>query len=299
VIEYIPAKTIVTKTKSTEWFGTDYNMNIYKGCCHGCIYCDSRSECYHIDHFEKIRVKENALRIIRDDLRRKVKKGVVNTGAMSDPYNPLEKELCLTRHALELIDAYEFGVSIATKGPLVMRDADILCNIREHSPVICKITITTADDSLAAKVEPGAAVSSERFQALAGLADHGIFAGILLMPVLPFIEDHEENIKAIIENASECGCRFIYPAFGMTLRQNQRDYYYEMLNRIFPEENLVGKYRKRFGESYECRSPKAAQLYRMLGEECERRGMLYKMKDIIHAYKKNYGDGQLNFLDMI
>lgn len=125
MIEYIPAKTIVTRTKSAEWFGTDYNMNIYKGCCHGCIYCDSRSECYHIDNFEKVRVKQDALRIIRDDLRRKVKKGVINTGAMSDPYNPLEEELCLTRHALELIDAYEFGVSIATKGPLIARDVDI------------------------------------------------------------------------------------------------------------------------------------------------------------------------------
>lgn len=299
MIEYIPAKTIITKTKSAEWFGADYNMNIYKGCCHGCIYCDSRSECYHIDHFEKVRAKEDALRIIRDDLRRKVKKGVIHTGAMSDPYNPLEKELCLTRHALELIDAYEFGVSIATKGTLVTRDTDILCSIQEHSPVICKITITTADDGLSAKVEPGAAVSSQRFQALAGLSERGIFAGILLMPVLPFIEDNEENINAIIKRASECGCRFIYPAFGMTLRQNQRDYYYEMLNRIFPGENLVGKYRKRFGESYECRSLKAAQLYRMLGEECEKKGILYKMRDIIHAYKKNYGDKQLNFLDMI
>ena len=299
MIEYIPAKTIVTRTKSTEWFGTDYNMNIYKGCCHGCIYCDSRSECYHIDNFEKVRVKQDALHIIRDDLRRKVKKGVINTGAMSDPYNPLEEELCLTRHALELIDAYEFGVSIATKGPLIARDVDVLSSIREHSPVICKITITAADDGLSAKVEPRAAVSSKRFETLARLRDYGIFAGILLMPVLPFIEDNEENVRAIIEKASECGCRFIYPAFGMTLRQNQRDYYYEMLNRIFPGENLVGKYRKRYGECYECRSPQAARLYRMLGEECEKRGILYKMKDITHAYKKNYGDNQLNFLDMI
>lgn len=299
MIEYIPAKTIITRTKSAEWFGTDYNMNIYKGCCHGCIYCDSRSGCYHIDNFEKVRAKENALQIIRDDLRRKVKKGVIGTGAMSDPYNPFEEELCLTRHALELVDAYEFGVAIATKSPLIMRDVDILCSIKEHSPVLCKVTVTAARDELAAKIEPNVAVSSKRFQALAKLRDNGIFAGILLMPVLPFIEDNEENIRAIIERAAECKCSFIYPAFGMTLRQNQRDYYYEMLNRIFPEKNLVGKYRKRFGETYECRSPKAAQLYRMLEEECEKRGILYRMKDIIHAYKKNYGDNQLNFLDMI
>lgn len=299
MIEYIPAKTIITRKKSADWFGTDYNMNIYKGCCHGCIYCDSRSECYHIDNFDKVRAKEDALRIIRDELRRKVKKGVIGTGAMSDPYNPFEKELCLTRHALELTDAYEFGIAIATKSPLITRDIDILCSIREHSPVLCKITVTAAEDKLAAKLEPGAAVSSERFQALAKLRDNGIFAGILLMPVLPYIEDNEDNIRTIIEQASQCGCNFIYPAFGVTLRQNQRDYYYEKLNRIFPGENLVGKYRKQFGESYECRSPKAAKLYAMLSEECGKRGILYRMKDIIHAYKKNYGDNQLNFLDKI
>lgn len=129
----------------------DYNMNIYKGCCHGCIYCDSRSECYHVENFDKVRAKENALQIIRDDLRRKVKKGVIGTGAMSDPYNPFEEKLCLTRHALELVDAYEFGIAIATKSPLITRDADILSGIKEHSPVLCKITITTADDELSKK----------------------------------------------------------------------------------------------------------------------------------------------------
>lgn len=299
MIEYIPAKTIVAKTKSPEWFGMDYNMNIYKGCCHGCIYCDSRSECYHVENFDKVRAKENALRIIRDDLRRKVKKGVIGTGAMSDPYNPFEEKLCLTRHALELVDAYEFGIAIATKSPLITRDADILSGIKEHSPVLCKITITTADDELSKKIEPGAAVSGERFQALARLREQGIFAGILLMPVLPFLEDNEENIMGIIERAEECGCRFIYPAFGMTLRQNQRDHYYEKLNAIFPQENLVGKYRKQYGNSYECRSPKAAQLYKKFSRECERRGILYRMKDIVHAYKGNYGENQLNFLDMI
>ncbi len=299
MIEYISAKTIVARTKSSDWFGMDYNMNIYKGCCHGCIYCDSRSECYHIENFEKVRAKENALQIIRNDLRRKVKKGVIGTGAMSDPYNPFEEKLRLTRNALELVDAYEFGIGIATKSPMITRDIDILGSIGEHSPVLCKITVTTAEDELSAKIEPGVAVSSKRFEAVAKLRDNGIYAGILLMPVLPYIEDNEENIRAIIRQASESGCNFIYPAFGMTLRQNQRDYYYEMLNRIFPQENLVGKYRKRFGDSYECRSTKAAQLYRMLGEECEKRGMLYRMKDIVHAYKRDYGEKQLNFLDMI
>lgn len=299
MIEYISAKTIVTRTKNDSWFGTDYNMNIYKGCCHGCIYCDSRSECYHIEDFDRVRAKGNALAVIRDELRRKVKKGVIGTGSMSDPYNPFEKELCLTGHALELIDAFKFGVAIATKSTLVTRDIPVLGGIKEHSPVLVKMTVTTADDTLAKKLEPGAAPSSERFEALAALHEAGIFAGILLMPVLPFLEDNEENILGIVRRGAQCGVRFIYPAFGMTLRQNQRDYYYMKLNELFPGENLVGTYRKRYGESYECRTPKSKQLFELFRQECEKFGILYRMKDITHAYKQNYGENQLNFLDMI
>jgi DNA repair photolyase len=159
-MEYISAKTIVTSTKNSAWFGVEYNMNIYKGCCHGCIYCDSRSDCYRLDDFDRVRTKENALSIIRDELRRKSKTGVVGTGAMSDPYNPFEEELQLTRHSLELINAYKFGVAIATKSPLVTRDIDILRNIKEHSPTLVKITITTVNDELCKKIEPNVAVSS-------------------------------------------------------------------------------------------------------------------------------------------
>lgn len=298
-MEYIEAKTIVNQTKNGEWFGTDYNMNIYRGCCHGCIYCDSRSACYGIEEFDRVRAKGDALRIIRDDLRRKVKKGVIGTGAMSDPYNPFEKELCLTRHALELVNAYEFGIAIDTKSPLIVRDADILEEIREHSPVLCKITITAAEDELSAKVEPGAAVSSERFGAVAKLRERGIFAGILMMPVLPFLEDNEENVLKIVRRGAECGCNFIYPAFGMTMRQNQRQYYYKKLEELFPGEELVGKYRKRYGDSYQCTSLKAAQLYEQFAAECEKHGILYRMKDIIHAYKGNYGENQLSLFDFI
>lgn len=296
-MEYIPAKTIVTRNKSTGWFGNDYNMNIYKGCCHGCIYCDSRSDCYGVEDFDKVRAKENALEIIRNDLRRKVKKGVIGTGAMSDPYNPFEKELCLTRHALELVDAYEFGISIATKSTLLSRDIDILQSIREHSPVLVKVTITTADDALATKIESGAPSSSERFALLERLSTEGIMAGVLLMPVLPYLEDSEENIMKIVHRAADCGVKFIYPAFGVTLRMNQRIYFYEKLRELFPEENLVERYRKRYGSSYECRVPESRRLYDVFGKECERLKILYNMKDIIHAYKQNYGDGQLSLFE--
>ena len=156
----IPARSIVIKNKSTAWFGTRYTMNIYRGCSHGCIYCDSRSECYGVQDFDTVRVKSDALAVIRNDLRSKTQSGVVATGSMSDPYNPFEKELQLTRHALELLDAYGFGAAVATKGTLITRDADILREIASHSPVLCKITVTTCDDALAAKLEPRAPSSS-------------------------------------------------------------------------------------------------------------------------------------------
>ena len=295
-MEYIPAKTIVTRTKDSSWFGSYYNMNIYKGCCHGCIYCDSRSDCYRVEQFDRVRAKENALRIIRDDLRRKVKKGVIATGSMSDPYNPFEQELCLTRHALELINAYAFGVAIATKSPLVARDRDVLSDIGSHSPVIVKITITTADDDLCQKIEPGVAPSSLRFDALRALSESGVYCGVLLMPVLPFINDTEENIRAIVQRTKDAGGRFVYGAFGVTQRQGQREYMHEKIAGLFGEE-LAEKYRKQFDERYVCGSPKAKKLYAIFASECERLGLLYQMRDITGSYQAGYQSSQLSFFD--
>lgn len=298
MIEYIPARTIVAKTKDSRWFGLDYTMNIYRGCCHGCIYCDSRSECYRIDDFDHVKVKENALVLIRNDLRRKVKKGVVGTGSMSDPYNPLEKELHLTRHALELLDAFSFGVSIATKSPLLSRDIDILESIKEHSPVLCKVTITAIDDNLAAKIEPHAACSSARLDLISRLSSRGIFAGILLMPVLPFLEDNEANILGIVKAAHEAGARFIYADFGVTLRDRQREWYFHQLEQIFPGQNLAVRYGKTYGNRYACPSPKAKSLWKVFAEECQRCKILYTMKDIICAYKRGYEENrQLSLFD--
>lgn len=288
-MEYIPAKTIVTKTKApARWFGIDYNMNIYKGCCHGCIYCDSRSDCYGVDDFDRVRAKENALQIIRDDLRRKTRSGVVGTGAMSDPYNPFEQELKLTRHALELCDAFGFGAAIATKSSLLTRDIDILQSIAEHSPVLLKITVTTARDDLAAKIEPGVSRPAGRFEMIEKLTEAGLYTGILLMPVLPFLEDNRENIGEIIRKAKEAGARFIYPAFGMTLRGNQRAWYFQKLDELFPGEGLVEAYRKRYGDSYECTSPQARKLWQYFTEECQKRQIVYRMEDIISQYKRPY-----------
>ncbi len=291
-MEYIPAKTIISGyAENNNWFGVNYNMNIYKGCNHGCIYCDSRSDCYRVEDFDRVRAKENALEIIARELKSKRKKGVVGTGAMSDPYNPFEGQLELTRGALELINRFGFGCSIATKSDLVVRDMDILKKIQGHSPVIVKVTVTSCDDLLAKKAEQNAAASSRRFAAVKSLADRGIFAGILMMPVLPFIEDTEENIKGILRYAHESGARFVFTSLGVTLRLNQRDWYYDKLEEQFP--GVKQKYIRQFGDSYVCDSPRLKELRAIFREECNRLGLLYGMKEIIAAYRQGYGDRQM------
>ncbi|MFB0920736.1 MAG: radical SAM protein [Oscillospiraceae bacterium] len=293
-MKYIPAKTIVSGySEQNSWFGCNYNMNIYKGCCHGCIYCDSRSECYGVEDFDEVRTKENALDTIERELRSKRRTGVIGTGAMSDPYNPFEKELELTRGALELIDRYGFGVAIATKSNLIVRDIDILRKIAQHSPVLIKLTVTSIDDELCRRLEPRAPLSSARVEALKKLSDAGLFAGVLLMPVLPFIEDTEKNIAAIVERAHQSGAKFIYPAFGVTLRQNQREWFFDRLDELFP--SVRERYIKTFGNSYECRCLNSKELFELFRDECDRRGIIYKMDEIIGAYKSGYESSQLSF----
>ena len=294
-MDTIPAKTILQKNKSTEWFGSDYNMNLYRGCSHGCIYCDSRSDCYHVDNFEQVRTKENCLQILRDELRRKVRTGIVGTGAMSDPYNPFEATEQLTRHALELIDAFEFGAAVLTKSAMVERDTDVLCSIAEHSPVLCQVTVTAADDSLSRLVEPNVSVTSERMNALAKMSENGLFTGVVMTPILPFIEDNEDNILRVLKMAKECGARSVYPMFGVTIRAGQREYFYSKLEESFSGQGLAGKYEKNYGDRYVCTSPHAKRLWKIFTEECERLGLIYDMREIIAAYKLGYGDSQLTF----
>lgn len=292
-METIPAKTIVTKTKSPDdWFGVDYNMNIYRGCSHGCIYCDSRSACYQNPDFGTVKVKENALQIIRDELRRKTRRGVVATGAMSDPYNPLEQRLCLTRKALELLSLYEFGVAIDTKSTLVTRDTDVLQEIRKKAPVLVKVTITTADAALGSKIEPHVADSIERFSAIRTLSNSGIFCGVLMMPILPFLNDTVENIRDIVCRAKDAGAKFIYPAMGVTLREGNREYFYQKLDERFP--GVKQKYMDLYGMQYVCTSPNAKRLWETFELQCERAHLLYEMKDIILAYKAEYSQQQIS-----
>lgn len=270
-------------------------MNLYKGCCHGCIYCDSRSDCYQLKDFETVRAKENCLQILRDELRRKVRTGIVGTGAMCDPYNPFEETKLLTRHALELLDAFEFGVHVLTKSSLIARDTDVFQSIGSHSPVLCQVTVTAAEDGLSRLVEPNVSVTSERLEAIAKMSESGLFTGIVMTPLLPFIEDTEENVLGIVRMAKECGARSVYPMFGLTMRSGQREYFYKKLEENFPGSGLAERYAKTYGERYVCNSPHIKRLWKVFTEECQRLGLTYEMRDIIASYKFGYGDSQLSF----
>ena len=296
-MDYIPAKHILIRSKSTAWFGTDHTVNLYRGCCHGCLYCDSRSDCYRNPDFDRVTAKADALRILRDELARKVRPAFIAMGAMSDPYNPFEEELLLTRHALELIDAYDCGVSVDTKSDLIVRDIDLYQSIQAHSPVICKLTVTTVDEDLAAKVEPRAPSPARRLAAVRSLAQAGLFCGVLLMPVLPFLEDRPEQVLSVVDRSADAGAKFIYSGFGVTMRQGQREYFLRELDRAFPGEHLSRRYLARYGDRYRCPSPRARELWEVFAARCRERGLLYQMPHIVSAATRGYGDRQLTFFD--
>lgn len=258
-MRYIETKSILSKLREQDtWFGITYNMNLYRGCQHGCIYCDTRSECYRVGDISQILVKQNALELLTKELQSKRKnRATIGTGSMNDPYMPLERELQLTRNALQIIASYKFPVHIITKSNLVERDIDILQEISKKYAAV-SFTITSATDSLAKKIEPNAPSTSERYNAMKALADKGIYTGVTLMPILPFINDTKENIETIIRQAKESGASYIIPMFGVTLRKGSREYFYKALDSEFP--NVKEKYQFHFGEQYECFSPD----YRMI-----------------------------------
>lgn len=267
MIKEITAKTILNHVKQPDtWFGLKYNMNLYRGCQHRCIYCDSRSLCYGIDGFDKeVLVKVNAVDLLRDALPRKRMVGTIGTGSMNDPYMPLEKKINLTGRALEVIAENRFPVHIITKSDLVLKDIETLVEINKVYAAV-SFTVTAADDDLSKKVEPGAPRSSQRFAAMRPLANRGILTGVILMPVLPFIEDNEENITAILEKAKQSGASYIIPSLGMTIRDRQRSYYYDKLDQHFP--GVKEQYVKAFGGNYFAQANHAKQLYRLIEELC-------------------------------
>ncbi|MBQ2537814.1 MAG: radical SAM protein [Ruminococcus sp.] len=261
-------------------------MNLYRGCSHGCIYCDSRSKCYQMNHdFEDIEVKENALELLEAALRRKRKRCMIGTGAMTDPYLPLEKKLGYTRKALLLIEKYGFGVALQTKSDLVLRDLDILRQINEKTKAVVQMTLTTADEKLCRIIEPNVSTTNERFEALKALRDAGIPTVVWLCPVLPFINDTEENIRTILGMCVEAGVRGVLCfGMGLTLREGNREYFYRQLDIHFPR--LKERYIREYGNNYMVDSPRSTELMRLFHRICEENGILHSNDQIFEYLRK-------------
>lgn len=272
---------------------THNGMNIYRGCTHGCIYCDSRSKCYQMDHdFEDIEVKSNAPQLLETALSKKRKKCMIGTGGMCDPYMHCETELKHTRKCLEIIDKYGFGVTIQTKSNHILRDLDLMKRINEKSKCVVQMTLTTYDENLCKIIEPNVSTTKERFEALKILYNNGIPAVVWLCPILPFINDTEENLKGILKYCVEAVVYGIL-CFGMgvTLRDGNREYFYGKLDKHFP--GMKQKYHQKYGHSYEITSDNNLGLMKIFYEECRKNRIVCNNDEIfkyLHAY-----DDKTNF----
>ena len=275
-------------------------MNVYRGCTHGCIYCDSRSRVYGMKHaFEDIEVKKNAPELLEKALRSKRNKCMIGTGAMSDPYMPCEKELELTRRCLEIIHRHGFGAAVQTKSDLILRDLELLKAINDSSKSVAQITLTTADDGLCSIVEPGVCPTSRRVQALRAFRDSGIPTVVWLSPFLPFINDTEENLRALLDICAEVQVKGIVCfGIGLTLREGDREYYYQALDRHFP--GLKRKYCEKYGNAYELPSDNNDRLMAILTDFCREKGILYRMDDVfayLHEFPQPREYEQLSMFD--
>ena len=269
-MHFIDAKGILNNN------GGFVGMNIYRGCSHGCIYCDSRSTCYHFTHaFEDIEVKRNAPELLEKALKSRRKKCMIGTGAMSDPYMHCEEELRLTRRCLEIISRHGYGVAIQTKSDRILRDIDLLEEIHRKSRCVVQMTLTTWDDGLCAILEPGVCSTQRRIQVLEEMQRRGIPTVVWLTPILPYINDTEENIRAILTECIRVGVRgIICFDMGLTLREGDREYYYQALDRHFP--GLKERYIARYGYAYNLPSPRDRQLMALFRSMCREHGILYE-----------------------
>ena len=251
-------------------------INIYRGCTHGCIYCDSRSACYQMDHaFEDVAVKVNAPELLEDALRRRRRRCMIGTGSMCDPYLPLERETRLTRRCLEVIDRQGFGVSLLTKSDLVLRDLDLLRRINQTAKAVVCTTFTTFDEDLCRVLEPRVCTTRRRFETLKACREAGVRTGVWLCPILPFLNDTEENLRGLLEYCFAAGVEAIVNfGMGVTLREGDREYFYAQLDRHFP--GMKERYIRAFGNRYECLSPNAPRLERIFREESRKRGVLWE-----------------------
>ena len=291
-MHYVDAKGILNGGKGR------YGMNIYRGCSHSCVYCDSRSRCYQFTHdFEDIEVKRNAPELLEKALRSMRRKAVIGTGSMSDPYMQCEEKLGLTRNCLEIIRKYGFGVAVQTKSDLILRDIDLLDDINRKAKCVVQMTLTTYDDRLCRTVEPNVCDTKRRIEVLEAMRERGIPTVVWLTPILPFINDTEENVASILEACARTGVKgIICFGMGLTLREGNREYYYAALDRYFP--GLKERYIRTYGNAYEVLSPRRARLMDIFTSFCRDNGMIYRPEecfDYMNAFPEQFR--QMTFLE--
>ena len=275
-------------------------MNIYRGCSHGCIYCDARSTCYQMKHeFEDIEVKTNAPALLERALKSKKKKCMIGTGAMSDPYIPLEMELGLTRKCLEIIDYYGFGLAIQTKSDRILRDLDLLKSIHKKSKCVVQMTLTTYDEDLCKILEPAVCTTKRRAEVLNILRDEGIPTVVWMTPILPFLNDTRENIEGLCSYCVEAKVKGILQfGMGLTLRDGDRQYYYQQLERHFP--GMMERYVRTYHEQYELPSPNEKELMNLLISKCKKEQIMFRTRDIfeyMHHYESQMDGQQLSLFE--
>ncbi|NLD60539.1 MAG: radical SAM protein [Clostridiales bacterium] len=270
-MHYVDAKGILSARNG---------MNLYRGCTHGCIYCDSRSACYRMAHdFEDVEVKRNAPQLLESALRKKRARCMIATGSMCDPYLPLERTERLTRRCLEIVDRCGFGFSVITKSDLVLRDLDLLKRINARTKCVVQMTLTTCDENLCRILEPNVATTRRRFEVLETLRDEGIPTVVWLCPILPFLNDTEENLRGILDLCFRAGVKGILCfSMGVTLRQGDREYFYQKLDEHFP--GVKARYVRTFGDAYVCNSPRNAELMDIFRRECAARGVMHRIDEV-------------------
>ena len=292
-MHFVDAKGILTGS------GGRYGMNIYRGCSHGCIYCDSRSKCYHFTHpFEDIEVKQNAPELLEKALKSKRQKCMIGTGSMSDPYMHCEEDLRLTRRCLEIIHRYGFGLAIQTKSDRILRDIDLLDEINRSAKCVVQMTLTTFDDALCRILEPNVCSSRRRIEVLEKMQERGIPTVVWITPILPFINDTEENITSILNECVRVGVKGVIDfGMGLTLREGSREFYYAALDRHFP--GMKDKYIRRYGYSYELPSPRAKELKGIFHRVCEAGNIMSRPEEcfrFMSELPEKYV--QMNFFDL-
>lgn len=268
-------------------------MNLYRGCTHGCIYCDSRSDCYHMNHsFEDVEVKENAVELLENALLHKRKKCMIGCGSMTDPYIPIELKLENVRKSLFLALQNGFGFTLITKSNLILRDLDLLEQINKKTKCVVQMTLTTYDEELCRKIEPNVCTTKERFEVLMKLRERGIPTVVWLCPILPFINDTIENISGILDYCIEAEVYgIICFGMGVTLRDGNREYFYEQLDKSFP--GMKEKYMKTYGMQYSLNSPKQKELMEFFRQKCRQHGIIYDNSQIFE-YLSRFEEKQVH-----